>query len=120
MTFATVDAAKIAQADNASKVWDTLAKLNYDYNHPDVLALNAQYEATVAALREMLGPDAHCGEVDSGLYCLYSDLYKDRCNFRPRGHITYQQVRDYVDSCKDSDIHEDDAMWADIDSRFED
>jgi hypothetical protein len=119
MTFATIEAAKSAQNAARDYVWEMIRKFD-DYDHVEVVAANAKYDATVNALREMLGPDAHCAEVDCDLYGTYSDLYKDRCNFRPRGHITYEAVKAYVDNCKDSDIHDDegDDFFNNLDNRI--
>ena len=106
MTFVTVEAAKTAQVAARKLVWDAIG--TYGYDHSEVVNANAEYDTTVTALRELLGPDAHCGEVDSDLYSAYSDLYKDRYNSRPRGHVTYEDVKAFVDDCKDSDLNHDD------------
>lgn len=57
----------------------------------------ADYEATVSALQALLGPQAHCCEVDSDLWSTYSDCYKSEHGIRPRFHRTPQQVREYLD-----------------------
>ena len=58
--------------------------------------LNEEYDAIVAKLLEVLGDDAHCCEVDPGLWDTFSDLYKDDVGSRPRGHFTRAQVLDYL------------------------
>lgn len=54
---------------------------------------NAAYDATVAELEALLGPDAHCSEVDSELFSSYSDCFKSENDFRPRGHTTRAEVK---------------------------
>lgn len=57
-------------------------------------AANAAYEATVAELEVLLGPDARCSEVDSALYSDFCDCYKDEYGLKPRGmHITRSGVK---------------------------
>jgi hypothetical protein len=46
--------------------------------------------------------------VDIDLFGFYSDMYKDRYGFRPRGHVTRKQVQDWIDSMKDVPWNEDD------------
>lgn len=83
----------------------------------DQLALehaNAQYDATVLDLVAELGPDAHCAEVDCDLFGFYSDCYKDRNGFRPRGHVTRKQVQEWMerDSSQPYDDEDDPSIGA--------
>lgn len=56
---------------------------------------NQAYEATVAELEALLGPNAHCAEVDMELFSSYSDCYKSENDFRPRGYITRAGAKDW-------------------------
>lgn len=92
------DAAREAMYD----AWNAaVARFNYhDYNaaakKPEVLQAQAAYDATVAELEALLGPDAHCNAVDCDLWSLFSDCYKDDAGFRPRFHQTRAQVQAYL------------------------
>jgi len=63
------------------------------YVHPTYLAALAKYEATVAELEALLGPDAHCTWVDCELWSHFSDWHKSEEGFRPYGHLTRAQVK---------------------------
>lgn len=92
------DAAREAMYD----AWNAaVARFNYHgYNaaakEPEVLQAQAAYDATVAELEALLGPDAHCNAVDCDLWSLFSDCYKDDAGFRPRFHQTRAQVQAYL------------------------
>lgn len=80
---------------------DAYAKTDYkdsEAAHQDAayVAAKAAYEATVTALEALLGPDAHCNAVDTDLWSLFSDCYKDDAGFRPRFHQTRTQVQEYL------------------------
>lgn len=80
---------------------DAVARFNYlDYDaaakDPKHMEAKAAYEATVAELETLLGPDAHCNAVDCDLWSLFSDCYKDDAGFRPRFHQTRAQVQAYL------------------------
>lgn len=45
---------------------------------------------------EALWPDLHAGVTDPWQYDTYSDLYKDDYGFRPRGHVTGPEVRQWI------------------------
>lgn len=63
------------------------------YQQPAVLATKQAYEETVAALQALLGAEAHCNLVDCDLWSAFSDFYKDKNGFRPRGiHFTRDAV----------------------------
>lgn len=61
--------------------------------HPEHQAAVARYEATVAQLEALLGPDVHCNWVDCELWSCFSDWYKSEEGFRPRLHMTRAQVK---------------------------
>lgn len=61
--------------------------------HPEYQAAVAKYEATVAELEALLGPDAHCHWVDCELWSHFSDWHKSEEGFRPRAHMTRAQVK---------------------------
>jgi hypothetical protein len=58
-------------------------------------ALNAEYDRQREFLKELPGPDAHCNEVDPGLFDILSDCWKDDNGCRPRHHVTWQFVTDW-------------------------
>lgn len=57
------------------------------------------YNATVNELVTLLGPDAHCCDVDMDTFSVYSDLYKDRNNIRPRFHTTLNEAKAWIEAC---------------------
>ncbi len=59
----------------------------------DALAL---YEETVDGLIEQLGTDAPVHEIDIELSSIYSDMYKDENNIRPRMITSYEEVKSYI------------------------
>ena len=59
--------------------------------------LNEEYDAIVALLVETFGVHASCTRIDPELWSLYSDLFKDRNGFRPRGGVTYSAVKAWMD-----------------------
>lgn len=87
--------------DRIGTVWDTLASQLGRDNHeairmyPEYLQVLADYDASVAELEALLGPDAHCNHVDSELWSLFSDCYKSEAGFRPRMHVTRAQAQAY-------------------------
>lgn len=64
---------------------------------PHVAAAREAYEATVTELKTLLGPQAHCAEVDTDKWSLFSDMYKEDAGFRPRGDFTVGQVDWWLD-----------------------
>jgi hypothetical protein len=64
---------------------------------PACLEAKNRYEASVAALKALLGPDAHCNSVDADLWSFYSDCYKSENGFRPRAHVTCTEATAYLD-----------------------
>ncbi len=111
-----VSSAQVAQAEQAEALqqkqfaareamydaWnDAVARFEYkDYDaaakDPEHLKAKAAYEATVAELEALLGPNAHCNAVDCDLWSLFSDCYKDDAGFRPRFHQTRAEVQAYL------------------------
>lgn len=103
-----VKALQLQQYEAADAMYDTLGRLNQEnrevpgwtyrsaYEHADYKAAFARYEATVKALQDILGEDAHCAQVDSDLWSTYSDIFKDRNGFRPRMHNTVAQVKEWL------------------------
>jgi hypothetical protein len=69
---------------------------------------NRMYDATVEALTALLGSDAHCADVDCDLYGFYSDAYKDRNGFRPRGHVTRADVLLWMEVHRNLPFDDDD------------
>lgn len=67
-----------------------------------------RYEAIVAELEDHLGPNAHCADVDCDLYGFYSDCYKDRNGFRPRGFVTRKEVLEWLDADRTVSFDDDD------------
>lgn len=59
--------------------------------------LNQEYDGIVALLVETFGVHASCTRIDPELWSLYSDLFKDRNGFRPRGGVTYSAVKAWMD-----------------------
>ena len=72
------------------------------------LQANIDYDLTVAKLVAILGHGAHCADVDCDLYGFYSDAYKDRNGFRPRGQVTRKEVLEWMDFYKDVPFDDDD------------
>jgi hypothetical protein len=56
----------------------------------------AAYEETVTKLSALLGPDAHCAQVDNDLFSAFSDLWKDDYGSRPRHHVTVADVKEWL------------------------
>lgn len=65
----------------------------YSADPEDRAPLVAEYDQTVVELRRRLGANAHCAKVDCDLFGFYSDWYKDENGFRPRHHVTYDEVK---------------------------
>lgn len=66
-------------------------------NGPEATAALAAYEASVAELTALLGPDAPCYAVDTDLWSLFSDLHKDDVGIRPRSGYTVPEVKAWID-----------------------
>lgn len=64
---------------------------------PNVVAAREAYEATIVELEALLGPEAHCKDVDFDLWLEFSDLYKSELGVRPRFHKTRAQVQQWLD-----------------------
>jgi hypothetical protein len=80
---------------------EALAKFNHNDSEAArkdeaYVARKADYESTVVSLEALLGPDAHCNAVDTDLWSLFSDCYKDDVGMRPRFHQTRAQVQAYL------------------------
>lgn len=69
----------------------------YDTNTgtPEREAAIAVYDATVAELVALLGPEAACWDVDQDRWSMYSDCFKDDCGFRPTIELTVAEVNQY-------------------------
>lgn len=101
---------QLRQFELTDSLYDTLDALNEEnahtpgwtvqsaYKHPSFVQKRELLDANVKALEALLGPDAACSQVDSNLWSLYSDLYKDRMGFRPRGPQTRKEVLDWLDA----------------------
>lgn len=92
--------AQYAAHDAMYDAWNEAhAKANFNYeaaNQDAAYRARVQdYEKTVADLEALLGPDAHCNEVDTDLWSSFSDCFKDEAGFRPRFHQTRLQVQQY-------------------------
>lgn len=67
------------------------------HQDPAVQQALSAYDASVDALEALMGPDAHCSQVDCELWGEFSDFYKDEVGFRPRGmHFTRQSVLAWI------------------------
>jgi hypothetical protein len=76
-----------------------------DWNHPSVVAARGNYEATVAELLTLLGPDADCHLVDTDLWSAFSDAHKDDVGFRPRSPRSRPAVLRWFENLKASSDH---------------
>jgi hypothetical protein len=56
----------------------------------------AAYTDTVDALKIVLGPDAHCNEVDIDLYSEFVECFEERVGWKPRGFIDVAGAMDYI------------------------
>lgn len=93
---------QLAQSDALEAFYDACMALEQQLGHqnrdailadPRYTDALAKYDATVAQLEALLGPDAHCNFVDMELWGQFSDWYKSEEGFRPRGHMTRAQVK---------------------------
>lgn len=66
-------------------------------NGPEATQALAAYEASVAELAALLGPDAPCHTVDTDLWSLFSDLHKDEVGVRPKSAYTVSEVKAWID-----------------------
>lgn len=67
------------------------------YNAPTVVAAREAYDASVAELVALLGPNATCKQVDCDLLESFHDIYKDDNGFRPGSGWTLTQVNQYFE-----------------------
>lgn len=69
----------------------------FDSDKPDLqAAARAAYEETVQKLSSLLGPDAHCAQVDKDQFNTFSELWKDDFGFSPRHHVTIADVDQWL------------------------
>lgn len=54
------------------------------------------YATLVGIAKSVLGPEAHCSDVDPDAWETYSDCYKDEAGFRPRGWTTAAEVEAFL------------------------
>jgi hypothetical protein len=73
------------------------------------------YDQVQKELLEMYGENAQANLVDPWMFDIYSDLYKDRYNVRPRGH-TYATMKAFMDNIPPLEDEEDDE---ENDDRFD-
>ena len=59
-------------------------------------ALNAEYDALAEQLETSIGKGAPCWHTDQALWGEYSDFYKERNGFRPRGYVTRAEVKEWI------------------------
>lgn len=78
------------------------------HEHPTVTAALNAYNQTVEALVALLGPDAHCNQVDCSTWSLFSDCHKDRAGFRPRTYYSLAQVNELLERWKTEPLEDDD------------
>lgn len=74
---------------------------------------NQEYDELVREAIETLGEDAHCADVDPVLWNEFSDAYKDRRNFRPRGHFSRADIQRALPLLYDEPLEEDNEDYAD-------
>ena len=60
--------------------------------------INTEYDAIVERLVEALGEHTHCGKIDPDMFSLFSDSFKDRIGFRPRGMSSYAYVKGWLET----------------------
>ena len=69
--------------------------------NPAVIEKTLEYELLVEQLEQLLGPDAHCCQVDCDLWSSFSDWYKSESGFRPRGmHFTRADVKKRLEAAR--------------------
>lgn len=68
------------------------------FTAPAVVAARRDYEATVSTLKQLLGPTAHCNAVDCDAWSMYSDCFKSEVGFRPKGHVTLDEVLQWFEA----------------------
>jgi hypothetical protein len=59
-------------------------------------AWRGDYATLVGIAKSVLGPEAHCNDVDPDAFSAYSDCYKDEAGFRPRGWVTAAEVEAFL------------------------
>lgn len=88
---------QLQQCRTAEKIFSTVLHLQETkpglttpqaYASPEVVAIQKEYDQTVADLEALLGPEAHCNAVDCERWSTYSDWFKCEHGFRPRMHVT--------------------------------
>jgi hypothetical protein len=67
----------------------------FDAPEEALTAWRETYATLVGIAKSVLGPEAHCNDVDPDLWSAYSDCYKDDAGFRPRGWTTAEEVERY-------------------------
>lgn len=89
--YPEVSDAELQQAQNVlgENIWDCTER--------EQNARRAAYRATVATLEER-NPNADVGATDPWTAESYSEVYKDDHGFRPRGHISGQRARAYLNA----------------------
>lgn len=93
---------QLAQSQALEAFYDTcmdleqrLGRKNVDElrEEPEYVTALAKYDATVAQLEALLGPNAHCNSVDAELWSQFSDFFKSENGFRPKSHFSRAQVK---------------------------
>jgi hypothetical protein len=67
----------------------------FDAPEEALTAWRETYATLVGIAKSVLGPEAHCSDVDPEAWSAYSDLYKSDAGFRPRGWTTAAEVEAY-------------------------
>lgn len=65
---------------------------------PEYSEKKQAYDDTVNQLKALLGPQAHCNQVDCDLWSAFSDIHKSEHGYRPRGHYTAAEVREQFEA----------------------
>lgn len=109
-------ALQLAQCTLTDKLYEAINAADKSLTHeqryqtPEVVAARNAYEANVAELVALLGPNAHCFEVDADLYECFHNVYKDDVGCRPGSGWTLDQVKAYLERRrKEQDA--DTAKW---------
>lgn len=66
-----------------------------DDKNEALTAWRETYATLVGIAKSVLGPEAHCNDVDPDSWGAYSDCYKSDAGFRPRGWTTAAEVDAY-------------------------
>jgi hypothetical protein len=94
-------------------IWNRINFLSdaiWHMDEPAAIEAREEYKQYVQKNIQLFSVDAPAGMIDPWMADTYSDLYKDRYGFRPRGH-SYLSMKQWMDNIPPLYHDDDDDLW---------